>query len=152
MPVLLVRHAQALPRSSWEDDDRERTLSGRGQRQAEGLVNLLVERKPLRVLSSPYVRCVDTVAPLAAVLGVEVEPVDELAEGAGSRAVGLLRGLATEDVVLCSHGDVIPEMLESVARDGVDLGRNPRCAKASVWVLRARDGRFSKASYLEPPA
>jgi len=152
MPVLLVRHANALPRSTWRGDDRRRPLSTRGQTQARGLIPLLSEMKPQRVLSSPYVRCVETVAPLAEVIGREVEPVEALAEGNGKAAVELLRSYAAQDVLLCTHGDIIPEILDALASsDGLDLGRNPRQEKGSVWILEARKRRFVKARYLRPP-
>jgi 8-oxo-(d)GTP phosphatase len=152
MPVLLVRHAQALPRSTWQGDDRARTLSARGRRQAQALVPLLSEFKPRQVFSSPYVRCVETVAPFAEATGVEVEVVEALAEGDGRAAVELVRSLARREVLLCSHGDIIPEVLAALANgDGLDLGRNPRHAKGSVWVLESRKDRFVKAKYLRPP-
>jgi len=153
MPLLLVRHAQALSRSSWTGDDRERSLSERGRKQSQGLVQLLREFKPGRVLSSPYLRCVETVVPTATALGLQVEIEDVLAEGAGRGAVELVRSLAGDDVVLCSHGDIIPEVLGALsAEERVDVGRNPRHEKASVWVLEGRKGRFVKAKYLRPPS
>jgi len=117
------------------------------------LAELLSEFKPARVLSSPYVRCVETVVPTATALGVQVEPVEVLAEGSGSGAVQLVRSLAGDDVILCSHGDIIPEVLFALAsEERVDVGRNPRHEKASVWVLEARKGKFVKAKYLRPPS
>lgn len=152
MPVLLVRHTQALPRSTWQGDDRARTLSTRGRKQAQALVPLLSEFKPRRVFSSPYLRCVETVSPLSEAIGVEVEAVEALAEGDGRAAVELVHSLARQDVLLCSHGDIIPEILTALANgDGLDLGRNPRQEKGSVWVLETRKGRFVKAKYLRPP-
>jgi broad specificity phosphatase PhoE len=152
MPVLLVRHAQALPRSSWKGDDRARTLSSRGRKQAQALVPVLSEFKPQLVFSSPYVRCVETVAPLSEAIGVDLEAVEALAEGDGRAAVELVRSLARQDVLLCTHGDIIPEILSALASgDGLDLGRNPRQEKGSVWVLETRKGRFVKAKYLRPP-
>jgi 8-oxo-dGTP diphosphatase len=152
MPVLLVRHAAALDRDEWREDDEHRPLKKRGRRQAEGLVGVLAGYEVERVLSSPFVRCVETVAPLARHLGVEVEPSDALAEGASHEAVALVRALAGHTVALCSHGDVIPRVLEHVVvHDGVDLGHDPRWAKGSVWVLEDDGQRVVKAFYLEPP-
>jgi 8-oxo-(d)GTP phosphatase len=152
MPVLLVRHAQALPRSTWKGDDRARVLSARGRKQAQALVPLLSEFKPRRVFSSPYLRCVETVAPLSEAIGVKVEAVEALAEGDGQDAVEMVRALVRQDVLLCSHGDIIPEILTALANgDGLDLGRAPRHEKGSVWVLETRKGRFVKAKYLRPP-
>ena len=61
MAVLLVRHAKAGSRKDWSGDDRLRPLSKAGHRQAEALVPLLVGYPITRVLSSPFVRCVQTV-------------------------------------------------------------------------------------------
>jgi hypothetical protein len=94
----------------------------------------------------------DTVGPLASATGIEVEAVDALAEGAGYEAVRLVRSLGQQVSVLCSHGDVIPEVLEALTReDHLDLGRDPRDEKASVWVLRGPGDKFTRAAYLHPP-
>lgn len=61
-----------------------------------------------RVLSSPYRRCIQTVEPLAAALGVPVETDERLAEGAGSAGLALLE---EDGVVACTHGDVITELV-----------------------------------------
>ena len=152
MPLMLVRHAHALSRGDWEGDDAQRELSKRGRKQSQLLAARLLELEPVRILSSPYVRCLDTVGPLARALGVRVEVEDRLAEGSGQPAVELVRSLSDEDVVLCSHGDVIPDVLAAVAHeDRVDLGPAPRVEKASVWLLYGEGGRFHSASYLTPP-
>jgi 8-oxo-dGTP diphosphatase len=154
MPLLLVRHAKAGNRQDWAGDDRLRPLSAAGSRQADELARHLAPYRPSRVLSSPYVRCRGTVAPLAEKVGVAVEDVPELAEGHSREAAALMRRLAADleagdAVVLCSHGDVIPEVLDHFAvQDGLDLGRAPRCAKGSTWVLEVKEGRLVGASYL----
>lgn len=154
MPVFLVRHAHALSRDRWEGDDEDRELSAKGHRQARGLVPVLEKLEPGRVLSSPAVRCLDTVRPAADILGLAVEAEADLAEGRGPAALGLLRCLLPFNPVLCSHGDVIPELLSAlVVQDGLDLGLNPRVEKGSVWVLEAGpEGSFEMATYLPPPA
>ncbi|HET9075365.1 MAG TPA: phosphoglycerate mutase family protein [Acidimicrobiales bacterium] len=154
MPVVLVRHAHALSRDRWEGEDRDRELSAKGRRQAEMLVPVLESMAPGRILSSPFLRCLDTVRPLAAALGRPVESECTLAEGEGRSALSLIDDLASDSPVLCSHGDVIPEILAALARrDGLDLGAVPRWEKASVWVLEPEDGtgRFYRATYLPPP-
>jgi broad specificity phosphatase PhoE len=151
VPVLLVRHAQAGSRKEWAAEDRLRPLSGKGRRQAKGLVGLLEGHAPQRVVSSPYLRCMQTVTPLAAHLGLRVEPVEELAEGHGMAALSVVRALADEKVAVCTHGDVIPDILVALAdEDRLDLGPRPRQAKGSVWVLDASAGRFVRARYLPP--
>jgi len=105
---VLVRHASAGDRGDWAGDDRLRPLDAKGRRQAEALVEILLPLGVGRIVSSPYVRCVQTVEPLAVALGLEVEEDDRLAEGAGHAARALL---AEDGVVACTHGDVVDELL-----------------------------------------
>jgi phosphohistidine phosphatase SixA len=150
--VLLIRHAHAGPRKDWLSEDRLRPLSNRGDRQARGLIRVVEAHAPQRVLSSPYLRCLQTVEPLADRLSLRVEASEELAEGNGLAAVALVRAFADEKVALCTHGDVIPEVLVALAdEDRLDLGPRPRQAKGSVWILDANGGRFTKATYIPPP-
>jgi 8-oxo-dGTP diphosphatase len=127
-------------------------LSAHGLLQADGLISVTRKMAPLsRVLSSPYLRCVQTMEPLAASKGVKVEEEDDLAEGESSAAVALVRALSGDNVAVCTHGDVIAEILVTLAdEDRVDLGPNPRQAKGSVWVLDGGNGSFTSARYLPP--
>ncbi len=153
VPVLLIRHAHAGSRKQWDGPDEERPLSDKGFEQAVRLVRELDGWAVQRVLSSPYVRCVQTVEALARDQGVPVEVTDVLAEGHGTEAVGLVRSLAHEKVALCTHGDVIPEVLVALAdEDRLDLGPDPRQAKGSVWILEATGPVFTRATYLPPGA
>lgn len=152
MTVLLVRHGIALDRAHWDGPDEERPLRKRGHRQAEGLAELLRAYEVTRVLSSPALRCVQTVVDVAKTHGVAVERSDALAEGATHEAMDLLRSLVGVGAVLCSHGDVIPRVLEHlVVEDGVELGPDPRWAKGSTWALHDDGAKFVKAVYLDPP-
>lgn len=108
MTSVLLRHASAGDREYWDGDDFHRPLDARGRRQAAELVELLRPFKVHRVLSSPYVRCIETVEPLAAALDLPVELNDRLTEGAGPGA-GLL--LHEDGVVCCTHGDIIESVL-----------------------------------------
>ena len=103
------------------------------------------------MVSSPYVRCVQTVEPLAKKLGLNVDTSDALAEGAPAEdAVALIDKLAREDVVLCSHGDVIGDLLMLLADRGVRLD-DFRLEKGSTWVLGCDGGRVTSACYVPPP-
>jgi 8-oxo-dGTP diphosphatase len=151
MPILLVRHAHALPRSNWDKDDRLRPLSSRGRKQSRELVRTLSEYKVTRIVSSPYVRCVNTVAPLAEALGVPVEADEVLAEGS-TAAVQYIKSLAGEDILLCSHGDVILLGLTALDEEyRLGLGPAPRNPKGSTWVLESKRRRFVKATYIKAP-
>jgi len=161
MPVLLVRHAVALSRRAWTGDDADRPLDDRGHQQSVALVDALAAFDVVRVRSSSAARCAATVEPLASARGLEVEPDDALFEGNGRRAFASVRALLapTSDtagadgpaVVLCSHGDVIPEVLDFLAHEGAKLGKDVRCQKGSTWVLHIDAGRVA-GRYVPPPA
>jgi 8-oxo-dGTP diphosphatase len=105
---ILLRHASAGDRSTWAGDDWHRPLDKKGRRQAEEIAAALATDDVRRVVSSPYVRCVQTVEPLAAALGLEVELDERLAEGGDGSAQALLD---EDGVVACTHGDVIHELV-----------------------------------------
>src|SRR5437763_8020645 len=150
----LVRHARAGSRKGWEGPDIERPLSKKGRRQADGLVDLLEASGIKRILSSPYVRCTQTVEPLAEALGLEIEVRPELAEAAPTEAaVALVRQHAGTTAVFCTHGDIVPEVLDALAReDGLQLPGDYEYAKGSGWVIEEEGGRALSARYLRAPA
>jgi len=151
MPVLLVRHAKAGSRGDWGGPDEQRPLSKAGWRQARGLVGLVHPYEVASILSSPFLRCLQTVEPLAAARLVPVAEEATLGEGMARPALDLVRALADRPVVLCTHGDVVAEVLQHlVAEDGLDLGPGPRWQKGSAWVLQGSGGRFTAATYLAP--
>ncbi|HWC69897.1 MAG TPA: NUDIX hydrolase [Actinomycetota bacterium] len=151
-PVFLVRHAKAGDRDAWLEDDVLRPLTRRGRLQAEALAKLFEDRDVDLVLSSPYVRCVQTVRPLAIARSVPLEEHDDLAEGASIEdALALVRSRGGS-IVMCSHGDVIPAVVLALAEHGVEM-RDPRVwKKGSTWVLERDGGLFTSARYLAPPA
>jgi broad specificity phosphatase PhoE len=152
--IYLVRHAKAGDRGSWSGDDFLRPLSRRGQIQAEALLVQFADVHLDRLLSSPYIRCMETLVPLAGVRRIPIEPADAITEGATlESALTLVRKHAHHDAVFCSHGDIIPLLLEHFASTGVDLGPNPSCPKGCTWILEF-DGAHDvvAAKYVPPPA
>lgn len=150
----MVRHARAGSRKGWERPDVERPLSNKGRHQAEGLVDMVTRFPITRILSSPYVRCMQTVEPVAEKLKLRVEERPELAEGAPVDALlELLRRVGGSTVLWCTHGDIIPAVLEAVGEeDGVKLPDDPEYPKGSIWELTQDDeGRVTKATYFAAP-
>jgi phosphohistidine phosphatase SixA len=158
--LFLLRHAQAGTRAGWPGtaeglDDMLRPLTAQGRYQSADLVGLLGEMGITEIRSSPYRRCLETVAPLAAALGLDVIVDERLAEGPADGAIALARAMAETSTVLCSHGDILPAILDHLRlNDALDLGPDPRCQKASTWICepnRAWAGHFAEATYLVPP-
>ena len=72
--VLLIRHCQSTGQSF------ESPLSDLGRTQAIALAAWLPDRGIDRIVSSPFERAIDTVAPFAAAAGIEIEIDDRLGE------------------------------------------------------------------------
>lgn len=153
MPKLyVVRHADAGHRGGHHEPDAERTLSDRGWRQADGLRAQLADAGITRLLASPFLRCVQTLRPLGEHLGVEVETDERLSEGQGSAgALAVAKEVCDTSAALCSHGDVIPDLLEALLAGGTKLKDDLRWQKASTWVLTWDGDHLTKGRYLAPP-
>jgi phosphohistidine phosphatase SixA len=105
MMLLLVRHASAGDRDDWVGDDLQRPLDDRGREQASRLPQLVGDYELNRVLSSPAVRCAQTVEPLAGSRGLDIEVREELGEEQQDRAgAALVRSLIGEQAAVCVHG------------------------------------------------
>jgi 8-oxo-(d)GTP phosphatase len=153
MPILFLRHAKAGSRQKWEGPDHLRPLSDKGWRQAEGISELYRAFRVTRILSSPYLRCTQSVEPLARRLGIDVEEVAALAEGTGYRpTLALMEQLAGTTTVLCTHGDVMLDALDALEDTGeIALPDEYPIAKGCTWVLDGESFPFTAATYLAPP-
>jgi phosphohistidine phosphatase SixA len=152
MTVYVVRHGKAGSRSGWTKPDDLRPLTKAGRRQAEAIADMLSDDGIQRILSSPYVRCRQSVEPLAERLRLPVDLSDALEEGAPrSEILALLDKVDDDNAVLCTHGDVVGELLEHCARHGVDVDMR-LLAKGSIWVLETEAGTIVDARYVPPPA
>ena len=152
MAIHLIRHAHAGRRSAWDGDDRQRPLSDKGRRQADGLVALLDGEPVGEIWSSPYRRCIETVLPLGRSRGIEVTEEPLLTEGASAeRLLACLRDRTTHDLVLCSHGDVIPSLVRLLLAGGMRADGGVVAKKASTWRLEVDRGQITSGRYLPPP-
>ena len=153
MPELyLVRHAKAGERRLWTGDDLERPLSKKGWKQSEALAKRLAEARPSALISSPYVRCVQTLEALGERVELSVEVDDRLAEDEPVQPVLELLGEVSDGTVLCTHGDLIPAAIERLRESGTKLGSPADWRKASVWVLqRDKHGKIVGAKVWPPP-
>lgn len=138
-PILVIRHATAGHRRNWDADDELRPLDPRGVRQAAALVKQLAPFKLERIVSSPFVRCVQSVEPLAAARGLEVEAVEALAEGVdGQQVRSLLAGLHGTAAAACGHGPEIHPLFG-------------KTKKGATIVVEAANGTFAELGRLPPP-
>lgn len=153
MTVYFVRHAKAGSRSNWDGDDIDRPLSSNGWHQARMVGAKLAKRSPSALYASPFLRCVQSLEPLAELCGLEVIADDRLAEGGSFEQVLILLADVPDGAVLCSHGDVIPETIAALQRRGCRILNQPDWRKATVWRLeRSLSGEFETARVTPPPA
>jgi 8-oxo-(d)GTP phosphatase len=156
--VLVVRHASAGDRSTWQGEDRDRPLDAAGWDQAMALVRLLSRYQVGTIVSADYERCIQTVVPLAESIGVPIQQEKVLSEtgypGNETECLELLRdyGSRRDAVVICSQGGVIPDALRRLAEeDHVTLGGQLPNKKGSVWALTFDGIRLFGAEYFAPP-
>ena len=102
--------------------------------------------------SSPYVRCVQTLQPLADRLDLEVATDPRLSEDELFEPVLELLTDVADGAVMCSHGDMITGTIGGLERRGMEIRTPPDWRKASVWVLRRnRHGKIVHATVWPPP-
>jgi 8-oxo-(d)GTP phosphatase len=146
VPLILLRHAHAVPKGG---DDQARPLNERGQGDAAALASVLACFAPrARVISSPAVRCLETVAPYAAAAGVPVEVSDRLfvTTDAGDRPGAVIRALieAARPAIVCLHRENVPVALEAAcATLGTFPPADPSLVKGGFWVIHAAAGTLA---------
>ncbi len=168
VPLILLRHASAGQRARHHGDDALRPLDARGAADARLLAGLLACFAPsARVLSSPALRCIETVRPFAATFGGSVGAEAALAvprrsadahhgrTGAGDTLAALIRDLVTagRPAVACLHRENLPQALAAAC---AALGApsavpgDPVPPKGAFWVVHAASGELAALERYEP--
>ncbi len=157
VPLILVRHASAGHKADWPGDDESRPLDAQGAADARALARLLACFAPTaRVISSPSLRCIETVRPFAAAFGGTVEAEARLAPPDRSAAffsrtdlADVLRRLLVDLVadrrpaVLCVHRENLPDALATVCSAlgaAAAMPADPSLPKGGFWVAHAGAG------------
>ncbi len=149
--LYLVRHAYAGVRAEWDGPDAVRPVCGPGHAEVAAATELLSELPVTRVMTSPFVRCVQSVAPLAQALGMEPEPEPRLADRAPVHPTFQLVGeLAGQAAVLCTHGDNIADLIGAAAAAGAELDAGLVWEKGSTWLLETRGRTILSGRYYRP--
>ena len=121
-PLLIVRHAKAKPRSSWSKAEGDRPLAATGMRQAQSVGRLLQAWKPGRIVSSPWRRCVATIAPYAKAADAKVKLNEALTEHRHGRSpqktAAVVEALFDKQraVAVCTHRPALPTVLKQLAK------------------------------------
>lgn len=148
----MVRHAKAGSRSHWEGDDRLRPLNKKGFKQAERLVSILEPFPISAIFSSPFLRCVQTVEPLARAHRVALKETSSLAEGHGWKgAMQFMSDPNLDHAVLSTHGDIVWELVEELVKRHVVKAGEGGFEKGSTWVVDVEDDSFVSARFISAP-
>jgi 8-oxo-(d)GTP phosphatase len=151
VPLILARHASAGRKADWPGDDAVRPLDKRGEADARVLAGLLACFAPAaRVISSPALRCTETMRPYAEQSGGTVEAQACLVPFGRSPDFSsrteqddalrhLLWGLVEQrrPAVLCLHRENLPEVLaQACAALGAAAAvpADPALPKGGFWV------------------
>ncbi|MCH7789498.1 MAG: histidine phosphatase family protein [Acidobacteria bacterium] len=149
MSIYLVRHANAGARREGPDD-LLRPLDANGQAMATAIAQAFSSVKVDAIYSSRALRCIQTVAPLAAERVLRITESNEITEGASiSSTLSWIRSLIGSEAVVCSHGDVIPAILSVLVRDGMLVQGQRGCQKGSVWILETSGNDIVAGRYVD---
>ncbi len=117
----IVRHAQARRRSTWSRRDLDRPLTPGGTQQARAATAALTAYQIERLVSSPALRCVTTLAPYAEQQGLAIERFAALSEEhfhsrGGAKGAKIMRRLLADGMAtaVCGHGPVLPSMIRAI--------------------------------------
>lgn len=121
-PVVIVRHATARKRASWPGGETTRPLTPSGYIDAARILPILSAFGIEASVTSPWRRCLDTIAPFAHAVGIEPDPAPELTEeahNADPAAVeDLIRTILSQNAptALCTHRPVLRTVLRELRR------------------------------------
>lgn len=141
--IIALRHGKAIPPASWDGPDATRPLLNRGLDQVQSVAPAVAAWRPVRLLSSTAVRCLATIEPLAALTGLAVKQTTGISQDAYEDGEATVRKTIAKCVtkrrtaVLCSHGPVLPQIIEEVAR----------AARTSMDAPLRRAGLLSTAQF-----
>ncbi len=119
--LIILRHAKATLRSDWKGEEAKRPLLAEGKKQAKALVPLIAAYGPKRLVTSPWVRCHDTINPYAEKRKQKLIERHQLTELGNKK-----KPARTQDVVkdllgtsksglICSHRPALPSILAPFA-------------------------------------
>ncbi|MDU2269640.1 MAG: NUDIX domain-containing protein [Winkia neuii] len=120
-PLLIMRHAKAVGRKKWEGEESARPLARKGVGQTKNLVPILSAYGIGQVLTSPWRRCFQTVAPFATLTGAPLTALAELTETAHAADGMAVRELAKKWLAdgqargVCVHRPTLPALVGALA-------------------------------------
>lgn len=119
--LIVLRHAKATLRTDWKGEEAKRPLLPEGSKQAKALIPLLAAYGPKRLITSPWTRCFDTVAPYAKAMKktlIERHQLTELGNAKKpARTLDVVMDMlgTSKTGLVCSHRPALPSVLKPFA-------------------------------------
>jgi 8-oxo-dGTP diphosphatase len=162
--LVLLRHGLATPRTEWKGQEAKRPLLPEGRQQAKRLVSLLSAFGPKRLVTSPWKRCEQTIAPYAKAgkkKVIERSQFTELSSKLSPRKTKMAVEAIFEQsksALLCTHRPALPTITQTLASHAkppireeilsatalkpaefvvlrLSLGKNPKFVSIEKWGL-----------------
>ena len=152
--LIIVRHTKALERGDWDDDDSKRTLDERGLAQSEQLIQHLEPFGIDEIYSSDYIRCVQTVTPLAQSRGLKITGIPNLNEANfefdPERAISFANAVKQDEknILICSHNPVIPTMLRGILNTKLKNKDLIKLEPGDAWIVHRVRGEIVGLDFL----
>ena len=140
--IILIRHAE---KDTSDPADQNPVLSAAGKDRAERVVKRIGKFHPGAVYSTDFKRTRATVEPLAQKRGKTVQIYDA---SKPRDLIDVIMKSKTKRFVIVGHSNTVPPLVNMIA--GKELFKNLDDSEYSViWVIRMRDGKFSKLEILD---
>lgn len=120
-PIIALRHGKAVSPGTWDGPDATRPLLHRGIEEATSIAPAIAAWAPQKLISSTATRCLATIEPLAELTGLEVRAISAISQDAYEDGTSKVKKVVRKrlekrmPVVLCSHGPVLPQIIDAIA-------------------------------------
>jgi len=155
--LILLRHAKAIAREDWQNEDLDRPLSTIGEQQAKRLISTLTPFGIGEIHSSSAVRCYETISPLARALSLEYFFTDSLTEYVftknSARTFKYIDRLLenSDPTLVCGHNPILPQYLaEKYSRQGFEISE-AALKPGEAWILHHIGKEVISVDHLPAP-
>lgn len=152
--LIILRHTKALERGDWDDLDSKRTLDEKGLQQAANLITHLAPFAIDEIYSSDYLRCVQTVSPLADVRNLRITEIPNLNEENfeidPERSISFANAVKQDEknILICSHNPVIPTMLRGILNTKLKNKDLIKLEPGDAWIVHRVRGEIVALDFL----
>ena len=157
IPIVLLRHGQAIAREEWLGDDGDRPLAQLGQIQAVRMLSKYLPFAISEIHTSDAVRCYETVSPMARSLSLNLIYGSELSEYAFAKnkkaALNVINDIIESEVraLVCGHNPVLPGIVKKFIGKKSFKELEHGLLPGEAWILHHRDGEIVAIDWMPAP-